>query len=62
MALKLLQMFYHPLKLHPAKTEIREAMVKMAMASFTPIFYFAEMTLDEMGEWTEVIADVKKKG
>lgn len=35
-------------------------MVKMAMASFTPISYFAEMTLDEMGEWAEVIAEANK--
>lgn len=36
-------------------------MVRMAMASFTPISYFAEMTLDEMGEWAEVIGKVNKK-
>lgn len=36
-------------------------MVRMAMASFTPISYFEEMTLSEMGEWAEIIADVNKK-
>lgn len=35
-------------------------MVKMAMASFTPISYFAEMTLDEIGEWAEIIVETNK--
>ena len=36
-------------------------MVKMAMASFTPISYFEEMTLDEMGEWVEIVAKANGK-
>lgn len=36
-------------------------MVRMAMASFTPISYFEEMTLSEMGEWVEVIAKISNK-
>lgn len=33
----------------------------MAMASFTPISYFEEMTLDELGDWAEAIAKANKR-
>ena len=28
----------------------------MSMASFTPIYYFEEMTLNELSEYAEIIA------
>lgn len=33
----------------------------MAMASFTPISYFEDLTLDELGEYIEAITTAYKK-
>ena len=36
--------------------ETKTAMIRMAMASFTPISYFEEMTMNELDECAEIIS------
>lgn len=35
-------------------------MVRMAMASFTPISYFEEMTLEDLNEYAEIMSAEQK--